>query len=106
MAACPHAMIAGLRKDVAVSDTIKVTLSAELARMVKEKVASGTFASESEVVGAGLRALQEQEAATEEWLRTEGVARYEAYRREPLGQPVGEAFARLRKHHEAQSRRR
>ncbi len=83
------------------SDTsLKVTLPAELARMVEEKVASGAYESESEVIREGLRALQAQEVAIEQWLRTEGVARFEAYRRDPRGaQPAAEVFARLRAHH-------
>jgi len=38
--------------------------------------------------------------AKEDWLRTEGVARYDAYRRDPSSaQPAAEVFARLRAHH-------
>ncbi len=53
-----------------------------------------------EVVSAGLRALQAQDAVLEEWLRTEGVARYDAYHRAAAeGRPAAEVFARLRAHH-------
>jgi putative addiction module CopG family antidote len=80
---------------------LSITLSTELAQMLKDKVASGAYESESEVVRAGLRALQAQDAAVEEWLRTEGVARYDAYRRDPSrGRPAPDAFARLRRHHD------
>jgi putative addiction module CopG family antidote len=46
----------------------------ETARMLKEKVASGDYATESEVIREVLRALQAQEQAVERWLREE-VAR-------------------------------
>jgi hypothetical protein len=48
--------------------------AADMAQMVKEKVASGDYATESEVVREGLRALRAQDSALEQWLRTEGVA--------------------------------
>jgi putative addiction module CopG family antidote len=60
---------------------LNVTLPPDLAEMVQDKVASGSYASESEVVSAGLRALQAQESSLENWLRTEGVARYDAFHR-------------------------
>jgi putative addiction module CopG family antidote len=39
-----------------------------MAQMVKDKVASGTYASESEVIREGLRALQARDAVMERWL--------------------------------------
>jgi antitoxin ParD1/3/4 len=56
------------------TQALSVTLPHEMARMVKEKVASGEYATESEVIREGLRALQAQEQAVERWLREE-VAR-------------------------------
>jgi putative addiction module CopG family antidote len=44
-----------------------------MAQMVKDKVASGAYASESEVIRDGLRALQARDAAIERWLH-ESVA--------------------------------
>lgn len=80
--------------------SLNVTLPAELVELVRDKVASGDYASESEVVSAGLRALQAHDAVLEEWLRTEGVARYDAYRRDGgEGRSAAEVFARLRAHH-------
>jgi antitoxin ParD1/3/4 len=78
------------------TQSLSITLPREMARMVKEKVASGAYATESEVVREGLRALQTQEAAVEDWLRTEGVARYDAWHRKPDGRPAAEVFAALR----------
>ncbi|MEX2036176.1 MAG: type II toxin-antitoxin system ParD family antitoxin, partial [Xanthobacteraceae bacterium] len=77
--------------------SLSITLPHDMAQLVKDKVASGDYATESEVVREGLRALRLQDAALEQWLRTEGVARYDAYHRgEGAGRPASEVFARLR----------
>ena len=73
-----------------------VTLPNEMAQMVKNKVSSGEYASESEVIRDGLRALQARDQALEAWLRTEGVAAYDRLKAEPsrtLG--IGEVRKRL-----------
>ena len=57
---------------------LSITLPSALGRLIKNKVQSGAYASESEVVRDGLRALMARDAALERWLRTEGVARYDA----------------------------
>jgi antitoxin ParD1/3/4 len=80
--------------------SLSITLPVDMAKLVKDKVASGDYASESEVISEGLRALKARDAAEEEWLRTEGVARYDAFHRNPRrARPVADAFARLRAHH-------
>lgn len=56
-----------------------ITLPSAQARLVRSKVKSGAYASESEVIRDGLRALAARDAALEHWLRTEGVARYDAF---------------------------
>ncbi len=45
------------------------------------------------------RPPSEGEAALENWLRTEGVARYDAFKRDPRRQSAKNVFARLRQHH-------
>lgn len=45
-----------------------VTLPNEMAAHVRAKVASGEYASESEVIRDGLRALQARDKAMETWL--------------------------------------
>lgn len=60
-----------------------VTLPTEMAQMVKTKVSSGEYASESEVIRDGLRALQARDKALESWLRTEGVASYDKLKADP-----------------------
>ena len=50
-----------------------ITLTNEMADMVRSRVASGAYASESEVIREGLRALNERDKAIEAWL-THSVA--------------------------------
>jgi antitoxin ParD1/3/4 len=60
-----------------------VTLPNEMARMVKSKVSSGEYASESEVIRDGLRALQARDRALDLWLRTEVAAAYDEIKADP-----------------------
>jgi len=48
---------------------MSVTLPHEMADMVRAKVVSGEYASESEVIREGLRALAARDRAVEAWLR-------------------------------------
>lgn len=84
------------------SATAKRTFSlpAEHARFIDSKVASGDYASGSEVVRAGLRALQERDAAVERWLKEEVGPAYDAIKEDPSrGIPLEKAFAAVRAHH-------
>ena len=54
-----------------------VSLPTEQGRYIDRLVESGAYASVSEVVRAGLRALEERDAAVERWLRTEVVQAYD-----------------------------
>ena len=62
------------------------SLPPEQAAYIDGKVKSGAYASSSEVVRAGLRALQERDAAFERWLREEVVPAYDATEADPSGQ--------------------
>lgn len=74
-----------------------VSLPQEHAAFIDAQVASGAFASASEVVRAGLRALQERDAAVERWLRTEVVAAYDEHKADPSKAiPAEQVMARLR----------
>lgn len=75
---------------------LSITLPKEMAKMVSERVASGEYANESEVVRDGLRALMEREKATEDWLRNEVVQAYDAMKKEPVrGRSLDEVRATL-----------
>ena len=62
---------------------MSVTLPNEMAQLVKDKVASGEYASESEVIRDGLRVLAARDRAVEAWLHNEVVPAYEEYRAHP-----------------------
>jgi antitoxin ParD1/3/4 len=74
------------------------SLPVEHADFIDEKVNSGSYASASEVVRAGLRALQERDAAMERWLNKEVAEAYHAMKADPKrGIPVEQVFAVLSK---------
>ena len=85
--------------------SLGITLPHDMAKAVKDKVTSSAYATESEVIREGLRALNERDAALEDWLRTEGVARHDAYKRDTRGWPAEKVFARLRQHHAKRAKR-
>jgi antitoxin ParD1/3/4 len=59
------------------------SLPREQADYIDNLVASGSYATSSEVIRAGLRALQERDVAIERWLREEVVPVALATRRDP-----------------------
>ncbi|PRH86302.1 type II toxin-antitoxin system ParD family antitoxin [Labrys okinawensis] len=65
------------------TQSLSITLPHDMAQMVKQKVASGEYATESEVIRDGLRSLQARDAALEKWLRDEVVKSYDEYRADP-----------------------
>lgn len=84
-----------------------VSLPEEQAAYIDQMVASGAFASASEVVRAGLRALQEREAAVERWLREEVAPVYDAMRADPArALSADTVFDSIRAHHAAKVRER
>ena len=60
-----------------------VTLPIEMAAQIKARVASGEYASESEVIRDGLRALHAREKAVEDWLRNDIAPVYDAMKADP-----------------------
>jgi len=68
---------------------ISITLPHEMAAIVKAKVASGEYATGSEVIRDGLRTLQARDAAVESWLRDEVAKSYDDYAADPsIGIPA------------------
>lgn len=86
-------------------DRRTISLPPEHAEFIDAKVASGAFASASEVIRAGLRALQERDAAVEKWLREEVAPAYDALQCDPGSSiPLDDVMARIRKRHAAKLR--
>jgi antitoxin ParD1/3/4 len=78
-----------------------ISLPKEQAQYIDSLVESGGYASASEVVRAGLRALQERDAAVERWLIEEVVPVYDAMRENPgRGRSAQHVAERLRTYHE------
>ena len=60
-----------------------ITLPNEMAEIVKNKVASGEYASESEVLREGMRALMARDKAIDSWLLQTVVPAYDALKEDP-----------------------
>ncbi len=60
-----------------------ITLPNEMAGLVKDMVATGAYATESEVFRDGLRALLARERATERWLNEQVGPAYDALMADP-----------------------
>lgn len=76
------------------------SLPSEHVAFIDEQVASGSYASASEVVRAGLRALQERDAAVERWLRDEVAPTYDAMQEDPSrARSLDDVFDAIRTRH-------
>lgn len=60
-----------------------ITLPNEMATVVKAKVAGGEYATESEVIRDGLRAMMARDRAVENWLLREVGPAYDALKADP-----------------------
>ena len=79
---------------------MNVSLTPELEQLVHRKVQTGRYTSASEVVRAGIRALQERDAAVERWLREDVAPVYDAMKADPSrGVPAEQVFASVRARH-------
>ncbi len=61
----------------------RITLPRAMAEAVRAKVASGEYATESDVAVAGLRLLLDRESAFDDWLRTNVAAAYDKLKSDP-----------------------
>ena len=74
-----------------------ITLPLEMAEAVEDKIKSGAYASVSEVMRDGVRALLERDAAVEKWLREEVVAGHREYLADPSkGVPAEAILGRIK----------
>ena len=60
-----------------------ITLPNEMANVVKAKVQAGEYATESEVIRDGLRALMARDKAVENWLQAQVGTTYDALKADP-----------------------
>jgi antitoxin ParD1/3/4 len=76
---------------------LTITLPHDMLEMVKAKVSSGEYATESEVIRDGLRTLQARDLALEKWLQQEVVKSYDECEADPtLGVPAEQVMTRIR----------
>jgi len=74
-----------------------ITLPHEMAEAVERKIKSGAYASVSEVVRDGVRALLERDAAVDRWLREEVVPGHKEYLADPAkGIPADAILGRIK----------
>lgn len=62
---------------------LSITLPNEMAQLIREKVATGEYASESEVIRDGLRSLIARDQAVELWLKEQVAPAYDALKADP-----------------------
>ena len=62
---------------------MSITLPNDMADVVRTKVRSGEYASESEVIRDGLRALMARDRAVESWLHNQVGPAYDALKADP-----------------------
>jgi Arc/MetJ-type ribon-helix-helix transcriptional regulator len=78
---------------------LTITLSPELAEKIRAQAASHGYSSESDFVEDQLSEALHSDEATEEWLKTVGVARYDAYDANPENVMTGdELLSRVHQH--------
>lgn len=82
---------------------LSITLPNEMADALRERVSSGAYASESEVIRDGLRTLFARDQVLESWLREEVVSAYDELVADPgSAVSVEDVRARLSAKHAAQ----
>lgn len=62
---------------------MSITLPNDMVDVVKSKVRTGEYASESEVIRDGLRALMARDRAVESWLHTQVGPAHDALKADP-----------------------
>ncbi len=73
-----------------------ITVPNEMAEMIRAKVQSGEYVSESEVFRDGLRALKARDRLLEKWISDEVVPAYDRMQADPSrGIPIKDIRTRL-----------
>ncbi len=86
---------------------LSITLPIEMAEQVRAKVESGAYATESEVIRDGLRALLARDRAVESWLREQVAPAYDALQADPSrAVSVADVRAMLADEHKAVTSKR
>jgi putative addiction module CopG family antidote len=86
---------------------LSITLPNEMADLIRAKVATGEYATESEVIRDGLRTLLARDRAVEAWLREQVAPAYDALKADPSGAvSVDDVRSRLSAEHERATSRR
>ena len=79
-----------------------ITLPNEMADAVKSKIATGEYATESEVIRDGLRALLARDRAIERWFQEQVGPAYDALKTDPTrAVSIDDVRMRLAAEHEA-----
>jgi putative addiction module CopG family antidote len=79
---------------------MSITLPNEMADAIRTKVRAGEYATESEVIREGLRALLNRDRAIESWLQNQVVEAYDALKADPSrAVTIDQVRARLAKEH-------
>jgi len=79
---------------------MSITLPNEMADAIRTKVRAGEYATESEVIREGLRALLNRDSAIESWLPNQGGEGSDALKADPSrAVTIDQVRARLAKEH-------
>jgi antitoxin ParD1/3/4 len=79
---------------------MSITLPNEMADAIRTKVRAGEYATESEVIREGLRALLNRDRAIENWLQNQVAEAYDAIKSDPSRVvTIDQVRARLAKEH-------
>jgi antitoxin ParD1/3/4 len=74
-----------------------ITLPHDMAEVVERKIQSGAYASVSEVMRDGVRALMERDVAVERWLREEVISGHAEHLADPSkAVPAEEVLPRIK----------
>jgi len=72
-----------MRASIGVQGCLSITLPKDMADVVKAKVSAGEYASESEVICDGLRALMARDRAVDAWLSQQVGSAFDELKADP-----------------------